>query len=205
MIGIIDYGMGNLRSVSQALDHVQTRWCFVRTPEEMKSCDKLLLPGVGAFEDAIAALHRQELTEPLLAALGEGRPFLGVCLGMQLLFEESLEHGRHKGLAVLPGRVVRFQFDPVKQADLKIPHMGWNQAVWNRDCPLLAGIPSGAWFYFVHSFYCVPADEDVVLARTDYGGEFVSMVWKDNVYACQFHPEKSQDMGLKMYRNFANL
>jgi glutamine amidotransferase len=160
-----------------------------------------VLPGVGAFEDAIAELRRRDLVGPILSAIDSGKPFLGICLGLQLLFETSYEGGTHKGLGVLRGDVVRFEVP----AEYKVPHMGWNQLRFRRTPPILAGLADGVHAYFVHSYYVVPADESVIATETDYGGRFCSMVWRENLYATQFHPEKSQADGLRMLKQFAEL
>ena len=160
-----------------------------------------MLPGVGAFRDAIAELKRGELVEPLVEAINAGKPFLGICLGLQLLFDVSYEGGEYEGLGVLPGKVVRFELP--KQ--YKVPHMGWNQAMIRRPAPILKGIEEGSHFYFVHSYYVVPRDPEVVAIEADYGGPFCAMVWRDNLYATQFHPEKSQQLGMKILENFGQL
>ncbi len=203
MISIVDYRMGNLRSVQKALQKLGADAAIVRAPEEVDRAEKLILPGVGAFADAMKHLREQELVEPIHRFVASGRPFLGICLGLQLLFERSHEDGEHQGLGVLPGRVVRFE--PADR-QLKVPHMGWNQLQPTRtDNPLLAGLRPGAHVYFVHSYYAEPADEADVATWTDYGGPFCSSVWRENIWATQFHPEKSQAVGLRMLRNFAEL
>lgn len=204
LIAIVDYGMGNLRSVRKAFEHVGADARIVDSPAGLTDADKLVLPGVGAFADAIGHLRDQGFVEPLKAFAASGKPFLGVCLGLQLLFDVSYEDGEHSGLGIVPGEVVRFDFKGKPGAsELKIPHMGWNRLVFAPDCPLLAGIESGAWFYFVHSYYVAPHDQEVAWGRCDYGGEFTAMIWRDNLYATQFHPEKSQADGLKILSNFA--
>ncbi len=199
MITIVDYGMGNLRSVQKAFEKVGTEATICSQPEEIAQATKLVLPGVGAFRDAIQALKQQSLVEPILEHVDSGKPFLGICLGLQLLFDTSYEDGEFEGLGVIPGKVVRFQDQP----DLKIPHMGWNQIQSTGDHPILAGIPENEHFYFVHSYYVAPDEESVVAAYTDYGCRFASIVSRDNVVASQFHPEKSQSAGLKLLKNFA--
>lgn len=203
MIGIVDYGMGNLRSVQKALQSLGAEARIVRTPGDIFACRSLILPGVGAFADAIATLHTMELSEILLEYIDNGNPFLGICLGMQLLFETSAEDGLHTGLGVIAGSVERFvATDP----ECKIPHMGWNSLDFEPgDNPLLAGIKPGDFFYFVHGYYCRPADPSVIATTTQYAGVFCSSIRRGNVYATQFHPEKSQGVGLKMLENFANL
>ena len=205
-IAIIDYGMGNLRSVQKGFERVGTSAEIVTTADEIRRADKVVLPGVGAFRDAIAHLRDQNLVEAVKGAVDSGRPFLGICLGLQLLFDVSYEDGRHEGLGIVPGEVVRFDFsDQPEFRDLKVPHMGWNQVTFNPDCPLYAGGNQGEHFYFVHSFHVVPADSDVTSGRADYGGEFTASIARDNLFATQFHPEKSQKAGLKMLENFARL
>jgi len=206
MIGIIDYGMGNLRSVQKALEHCRADVRIIRTPAEIERADKVILPGVGAFGDAIRHLRDRGLVDSILRVIGQGKPFLGICLGLQLLFDVSYEDGEHRGLGALAGAVVRFDWtDRPEGAGLKIPHMGWNQLYWQRPCPLLEGLTSGEWFYFVHSYYVVPQDPSVVCGVCSYGLEFAAMVWKDNIVATQFHPEKSQRAGLKIVENFVSL
>lgn len=206
MIAIVDYGMGNLRSVQKAFEKVGAEARIVQAPEEVESADKVVLPGVGAFRDAIANLRNQGFIEPITRFIGRGRPFLGICLGLQMLFDVSYEDGEYPGLAILPGRVVRFDFSGIPTArGLKIPHMGWNQVRWDRPCPLMQGLESGEYFYFVHSYYVDSGDPAASFGRCDYGVTFTAMAWRDNVYATQFHPEKSQRVGLTILRNFVAL
>lgn len=200
MITIVDYGMGNLRSVQKAFEKVGAEAVICSDPDKIAQASKLILPGVGAFRDAIQALKDQSLVEPILEHAHSGKPFLGICLGLQLLFDVSYEDGEYEGLGIIPGKVVRFEDQP----DLKIPHMGWNQIERTAPHPILAGIPDHEYFYFVHSYYVVPENESDVAAWTDYGCRFASMVARDNVVASQFHPEKSQDAGLKLLQNFAS-
>lgn len=206
MIAIIDYGMGNLRSVQKAFEKVGYEARVTSDPQVVLEAERIVLPGVGAFRDCIRNLEEGGFIEPILRVIREGRPFLGICLGLQLLFTESEEFGLHRGLDVIPGRVVRFA-DGLKDGDedLKVPHMGWNQLAVKRRPPALAGIPDGANFYFVHSYYVKPDDPAVVATTTDYGGEFCSSVWKDNIVATQFHPEKSQEKGLAILKNFGEM
>ncbi len=200
MIAVVDYGRGNLRSVQKALEQVGARAVVTRVPKTIAGADKLVLPGVGAFADCMDNLKRLALVEPIMEFLATGKPFLGICLGLQLLFTESEEFGVSRGLDVVPGRVVRFP------QGLKVPHMGWNTVeIWREDCPLLRGIGEGSYFYFVHSYYVVPFDLSVVATSTVYGVEYTSMIWKDNIFATQFHPEKSQRLGLKILENFTRL
>ena len=201
MICIVDYGMGNLRSVQKAFERVGHPAVVSSDPAQVAAADKVVLPGVGAFEDAIAELHRRRLVEPILESIQAGKPLLGICLGLQLLFEVSYENGRHTGLGVLGGKVVRFDPPP----GYSVPHMGWNQLRIVRPAPILAGLQHGTYMYFVHSYYVVPADPEVVATETDYPAPFCSMVWHKNVYATQFHPEKSQSAGLRLLQNFAEL
>jgi glutamine amidotransferase len=201
MIVIVDYGMGNLRSVQKGFERVGCDAVISGDPELVARAEKVVLPGVGAFQDAITELQRCQLVEPLISSIRSGKPFLGICLGLQLLFDTSYEDGEHQGLGVLPGKVVRFDLP----RPYKVPHMGWNQANIRRPAPILQGIDQGAYFYFVHSYYVVPDDPEVVAVETDYGGPFCAMVWRDNLYATQFHPEKSQQVGMKLLENFARL
>ncbi|MEA5112665.1 MAG: imidazole glycerol phosphate synthase subunit HisH [Geobacteraceae bacterium] len=206
MIAIIDYGMGNLRSVQKAFEKVSLDARVTADPKVVLEAERVVLPGVGAFRDCIRNLEEGGFIEPILRVIREGRPFLGICLGLQLLFTESEEFGLHRGLNVIPGRVLRFP-DGMKEGneDLKVPHMGWNQLSIRRRPPALAGIPDGSNFYFVHSYYVKPDDPSVVATTTDYGGEFCSSVWKDNIVATQFHPEKSQEKGLAILKNFGEM
>lgn len=206
MIAIVDYGMGNLRSVQKAFERVGSPAEIVSTPSKLRRANKIVLPGVGAFRDAIDHLQRQGLVRTLVDMIESGRPFLGICLGLQLLFDVSYEDGQYRGLGVLPGRVIRFDFAGRPAANgLKVPHMGWNQLSWSTQCPLFEQLESGQYFYFVHSFYVDPMDREVACGRCDYGVDFTAMVWRDNLFAMQFHPEKSQEAGLQMIRNFARL
>jgi glutamine amidotransferase len=201
MIAIIDYQMGNLRSVQKGFEHVGHQAIITSDPNELARADKIVLPGVGAFGDAMAELKRRALVEPIRQAVDTGKPFLGICLGLQLLFDTGYENGRHEGLGILPGECVRFELP----AGYKVPHMGWNQLSIRRPAPLLAGVNDGVHCYFVHSYYVVPRDSAVVATETSYHAPFCSMVWRDNLFATQFHPEKSQQTGLRMLKNFAEL
>ncbi len=206
MIAIVDYGMGNLRSVQKGLEYTGSAAQIITSPEEVERAEKLILPGVGAFGDAMDNLCRQGLVEPIIDFIQSGRPFLGICLGLQLLFDLSYEEGEFKGMGVVPGRVIRFDWQDYPAArDLKIPHMGWNQVFWDRTCPLFHGLQSGDYFYFVHSYYVDPIDGQVRAARCNYGYDFTAAIQRDNLFAVQFHPEKSQRKGLKILENFAAL
>jgi glutamine amidotransferase len=206
MIAIIDYGMGNLRSVQKGFEKVGFKAVVTSDPGLVLNADRIVLPGVGAFRDCIKNLEEGGFIDPILRVIREGRPFLGICLGLQLLFTESEEFGTHKGLNVIPGRVVRFP-DGMNEHDeeLKVPHMGWNQVSIKRRPSAFAGIPDHANFYFVHSYFVQPEDPSVVATTTQYGIEFCSSIWKDNVVATQFHPEKSQDRGLAILKNFGEM
>jgi glutamine amidotransferase len=202
MIAIIDYGMGNIHSVNKALQLYGAQTIITNKPQEIKSADKAVLPGVGAFDDAIQELKKQDLVTYILEYVNNKKPFLGICLGMQLLFQESEEAKKSKGLGIMQGKVKRFK----ESGGLKVPHMGWNQLrKVSADCPLLKGISDDSYVYFCHSYYPEPKDKKVNAALTDYGINFTSMVWQDNIYGVQFHPEKSQLVGLKMLENFVNL
>ncbi len=206
MIGIVDYGMGNLRSVQKALEKVGGDAQLVTTASQLQRAGKIVLPGVAAFGDAIEQLQQQGLAEPIVQAVRSGVPYLGICLGLQLLFDVSYEDGQHTGLGLLPGKVVRFQMDSVAAGQrLSVPHMGWNRLRWTTPCRMLDGIDNGAHVYFAHSYHVVPADDKLGAAVTEYGYDFVSAVWKDNIFATQFHPEKSQAVGLRLLRNFVEL
>jgi glutamine amidotransferase len=199
-IVIVDYGMGNLRSVQKALERIGYAAGISGRSEDVAAADKLILPGVGAFRDAIARLREVGLVRPILDHLHSGKPFFGICLGLQMLFSRSHEDGVWEGLGYFEGDVVRFP----TRAGLKVPHMGWNQVQRERTAPPCEGLAPGSSVYFVHSYYVVPADPGIVALRTDYGGPFVSAVWRDNVFATQFHPEKSQRVGLEMLRRFCS-
>jgi glutamine amidotransferase len=201
MIAVVDYQMGNLRSVQKALEKCGAQVLITSDAKEIADADQLVLPGVGAFRDAVAEIRRRDLVAPILDAIEADKPFLGICLGMQLLFDISYEDGEYEGLGVIPGKVVRFQPPP----GYKVPHMGWNQARIVRQAPILKGIDDGAHFYFVHSYYVVPDANDVVAIESDYADPFCAMIWKNNLFAAQFHPEKSQRHGLKMLENFCQL
>ena len=202
MLAVIDYGAGNLRSVLHALKHLQVAdMRLARAPEELAGADKIILPGVGAFGACMEQMRRQDLVEPLKDALAAGLPYLGICVGMQMLFELGEEMGEHAGLGIFGGTVIRFpQF-----TDRKVPHMGWNQLNIRRKSELLHGLGEENYVYFVHSYYCAPADRDIVVASVDYGVEFAAFVQQGNIYGVQFHPEKSQKIGLQILANFLRI
>lgn len=203
MIAIIDYGMGNLRSVQKGFEKVGFEAVVTSDPKVVLEAERIVLPGVGAFPDCMRNLEHGGFVEPILKVIREGRPFLGICLGLQLLFTESEEFGIHKGLDVIPGRVVRFpEGMEEEEEELKVPHMGWNQLSFKLRPPAFSGIPDGTNFYFVHSYYVQPDDSSVIATTTRYGIDFCSSVWKDNIVATQFHPEKSQEKGLAILQNF---
>lgn len=203
MIAIVDYGMGNLRSVSKAFDLQGYDVSVTRDPGVISSASGLVLPGVGAFGDCVRNLDEYGLTKPIKEFIDSGKPFLGICLGLQVLFEESEESPGARGFGVFKGKVVRFP--DFKEERLKVPHMGWNQVNIRKEAPVLDGVPDNSWFYFVHSYYPAPEDGSIVSVTSDYGLEFTAAVSKGNVFASQFHPEKSSDLGLKILRNFAAL
>ena len=196
MIAIIDYGMGNLRSVEKGFLKVGVDARVVTDPRSVNDAEAIVLPGVGAFRDCMRNLDQMKLIEPILKSVRNGKPYLGICLGLQMLFTESEEFGVYKGLDVLKGKVVRFQ------VDLKVPHMGWNTVRLLKNPPIFDGIKDESYFYFVHSYYVAPDDQGIIAGTTDYEITFTSMVRKDNIIATQFHPEKSQETGLKILKNF---
>ena len=203
MIALLDYGSGNLRSVHKSLLKVGAKVHVVRDPMDIGQATGMVLPGVGAFDDCIQALRRQNLLEAAREFIHSGKPFLGICVGYQALFERSEEFNScAAGLGVFQGKVVRFD----SKSGLKIPQIGWNQIeIIQPHCPIYRDIPSGSHVYFVHGFYPVPKDSGIVATRTEYGVQFASSIWRDNVFATQFHPEKSQNVGLKLLRNFCEL
>lgn len=206
MIAIIDYGMGNLRSVQKGFEKIGAEAVITADPKVVLEADKVVLPGVGAFRDCMSNLEQGGFVDPILRVITEGRPFLGICVGMQLLFNDSVEFGLYKGLGVIPGHVLRFP-DGMKEngEELKVPHMGWNQISFKQSPPAFDGIEAESNVYFVHSYFVKPDDESVVATTTNYGIEFCSSIWKDNIVATQFHPEKSQEIGLRILKNFAEL
>ena len=206
MIAIIDYGMGNLRSVQKGFEKVGFEAAVTADPKTVLEADKIVLPGVGAFADCMRNLEQGGFIEPLLRVIREGRPFLGICLGLQLLFTESEEFGTHRGLGVIPGRVTRFPEGMTENGEkLAVPHMGWNQLSFRQRPEVFAGIEEGTNVYFVHSYYVQPEDSSVVATTTGYGIEFCSSICTGNIVATQFHPEKSQDVGLRILKNFGEL
>lgn len=214
MIAIIDSGIANLRSVQKGFERVGHSARIIEDPRLLCEAAGIVLPGVGAFADGIAKLASHGFIEPLRGAIQQGKPVLGICLGLHFLFSESEEFGVHKGMDLLPGRVRRFADDMddpatpgtrLPGARLKVPHMGWNQVRVVRPAPILAGLPDEPHFYFVHSYYVEPADPTITAAVTEYGTWFTSVIWRDNLFATQFHPEKSQAIGLQLLKNFAAL
>jgi glutamine amidotransferase len=209
MIAIVDYAMGNLRSVHKGFERLGFQATVTQDPAVIRKASGLVIPGVGAFKKAMGNLEELRLVAPIIEFIESGKPFLGICLGLQLLFSESEEFGVQSGLGVFKGRVVRFPFSfpgsfPSEDS-LKVPHMGWNAVHIRKRLPALEGIEEGANFYFVHSYYPIPEDQEIVTTTTDYGGEFASSVGRGNLFACQFHPEKSQAFGLKILENFGHL
>jgi imidazole glycerol-phosphate synthase subunit HisH len=202
MLAVIDYGAGNLRSVIHALNHLHAPdVVIVQQPEQLAGADKIILPGVGAFGAGMQILRERGLADAIRAQVAGGTPYLGICLGMQFLFETSDEMGTHEGLGILPGSVTRFENRP----GLKVPHMGWNRLTIERPSPVLEGLSTDAFAYFVHSYYCVPTDPAITTATVEYGDPFCVAVQREHVYGVQFHPEKSQRTGLRILTNFLNL
>ncbi len=197
-IVIIDYGMGNLRNVQKGFEKVGLKAQLTRSKKEIERASAIVLPGVGAFKDCMENLERYGLVDPLLRSIEKGKPYLGICLGLQILFSESEEFGSHKGLDLIRGRVVKFKPGP----EHKVPHMGWNTIEKEKEVPILQGLESGDFFYFVHSYYVIPEKPQWISTFTTYGKAFVSSIWKENLFATQFHPEKSQQKGLRILENF---
>ena len=198
MVTIVDYGSGNLRSVQKACERLGVAAIITHDPNRVADAERVILPGVGAFGDAMRELHARGLVEPLIAHVLADRPFFGICMGLQLLFEAGLEGGRHAGLGLLPGDVVRFELP----AGMKVPHMGWNTVAWAAGCEMPSDGRADDYFYFVHAYHARPADASVVAATTDYGGPFCSAVRRGRLFATQFHPEKSQAAGLRLLASF---
>ena len=208
MIAVIDYGMGNLRSVQKALEHVGAKVIVTNDPKLITSADSVVLPGVGAFKDCMANLTQLKLVDPIRKFIDGGKPFLGICLGLQVLFEESEEYGPVAGLGILPGKVLKFtsaSSETKGGPPIKIPHIGWNNIEVKKKVPLFDKLCTESYFYFVHSYYVVPEDQSMVATVTNYGVEFVSGIQCRNIYAFQFHPEKSQTVGLSLLERFSNL
>ena len=208
MIAVIDYGMGNLRSVQKALEHVGAKVIVTHDPNLIISADSVVLPGVGAFKDCMANLTQLNLVDPIRKFIDGGKPFLGICLGLQVLFEESEEYGPVAGLGILPGKVLKFtsaSSETKGGPPIKIPHIGWNNIEVKKKVPLFDKLGTESYFYFVHSYYVVPEDQSMVATVTNYGVEFVSGIQYRNIYAFQFHPEKSQTVGLSLLERFSNL
>jgi imidazole glycerol-phosphate synthase subunit HisH len=199
MIAVVDYEAGNLRSVTKALESCGVPVAVTGDPEVVASADKIVLPGVGAFGKAVSSLRKKGLIEPLILSIRKGKPFLGICLGLQMLFEASDESPGVSGLGVIPGKVVRFQ------PGLKVPHLGWNEVVQSQASPLWKGVPDPSFFYFAHSFCALPSDAGMTIGTTEYGSVFASALQKDLLFGIQFHPEKSQKNGLKILENFVKL
>jgi glutamine amidotransferase len=202
VLAILDYGMANLRSVQKAFERLGHAAEIVSTPEQVRRADRLVVPGVGAFKDAAGALFASGNAEAIREHVRSGKPMLGICLGLQLLFDVGYEDGVHRGLGILGGECVRFRVDEPPYR-LKVPHMGWNGLRWGQDVPLFRGLERGAYVYFVHSYHVVPKDAGVIAATAEYGEPFVAAVRKENVMAVQFHPEKSQEVGGVILKNFA--
>jgi glutamine amidotransferase len=201
MIAIIDYQMGNLRSVQKGFEKVGHAATITSDPAVLARASKVVLPGVGAFGDAMHELQKRDLVQPIKDAVASGKPFLGICLGLQLLFDTGYEMGEFAGLGILRGKCVRFDLP----REFKVPHMGWNACRILRQAPILKDTADNTHFYFVHSYYVVPDDKSIIALEADYGGPFTAAVWKENLFATQFHPEKSQADGLKLLQNFAEL
>jgi len=201
MIAIIDYQMGNLRSVQKAFESFGAEAVITSDASVLQQADKVVLPGVGAFEDAIKELRNRDLVSPIHDLIASGKPFLGICIGLQLLFDVSYEGGEYEGLGIIAGEVRRFEI----AAEFKVPHMGWNQVNIEHAAPILKGIDNNTYFYFVHSYYVVPSDPSVISVTSDYDGTFCAGIWRDNLFATQFHPEKSQRAGLQLLQNFSEI
>jgi glutamine amidotransferase len=203
MLAIVDYGMGNIRSVEKGFIKTGADARITSDPKIIADAQGIVLPGVGAFKDCMKNLDNLKLLDTIKKEIQKGKPFLGICLGLQILFTESEEFGICKGLDVFRGKVLKFKFNAQNTVHgLKIPHMGWNTVKLTKRTPIFNGIQDNSYFYFVHSYYVVPEDKEIIAGKTDYGIDFVSMIWKDNVFATQFHPEKSQQLGIKILKGF---
>lgn len=202
MIVVVDYGMGNLKSVKKAFEKVGGDVVVSGEAGDIENARGIVLPGVGAFRDCILNLERKNLIDAVIRSIESGKPYLGICLGLQVLFTESEEFGFTQGFDILSGSVVRFDFQGL--SGMKIPHMGWNTIKIQKESPILKDVPDESYLYFVHSYYVKPVDGSIVSTTTDYGSEFVSSIWKDNIMATQFHPEKSQVLGLRILKNFVD-
>jgi len=198
MIALVDYGMGNLRSVEKALEKVEFNVLRTSDPSDLDKAKAIVVPGVGAFGDAIHNLEKLDLKDKIIEHIENGKPYFCICLGLEILFEYGYEFGSHEGLGVIKGSVVRFD----DKLNIKIPHMGWNQIWKKKDSKMFKDIEDGSYFYFVHSYYVKPDEKDIIATTTDYGIDFCSSIEKDNIWAVQFHPEKSQTLGLKLLENF---
>ena len=201
MLAILDYGMANLRSVQKAFERNGHAARIISTPAEVRQAGRLVVPGVGAFRDAIAVLNGKGLADAIRGHVAAGRPMLGICLGLQLLMDVGFEDGEFAGMGILAGTCERFTVDR-PPLNLKVPHMGWNSLHWTRDVPLFRGLTQDCYVYFVHGYHVKPKNADIIAATTDYGGPFVSALWRDNILATQFHPEKSQAVGGLILKNF---
>jgi glutamine amidotransferase len=196
-IAIIDYGVGNLRSVEKAFTSQGIDAIVTSDEQILRKADKLVLPGVGAFAACMDGLRKHNFDRLVIEAAQSGKPIIGLCVGLQMMFDEGHEFGIHKGLGLLPGKVVRFP------EGIHVPHIGWNQVEFKQDHPIFRGLPENPFFYFVHSYYCLPDDPTCILGETDYGQTYASICGRDNIVGVQFHPEKSQGMGLQLLKNFA--
>jgi glutamine amidotransferase len=206
MIAIIDYGMGNLRSVQKGFEKVGFEAVVTADPQVVLEAERVVLPGVGAFGDCMRNLEQGGFVEPILKVIQDGRPFLGICVGMQMLLTDSTEFGLTRGLDIIPGHVLRFPDNMAANGErLKVPHMGWNQLSIKSAAPIFKGIEDGVNVYFVHSYYEMPDEEAAIAATSEYGLTFCAALWKDNIVATQFHPEKSQEIGLRILKNFGEM